>query len=70
MRDAPAALAQFRLEGLQLLSCSFGSASVTSAAELANRNAPPILFNTRQTISSVPPPANPAPSDASAKPST
>ena len=48
-------------------SCSFGNASVTSAAELANRNAPPIPCSTRQTISSVPPPANPAPSDASAK---
>src|SRR6476619_8067523 len=47
-------------------SCSLGNASVTSAAELANRNAPPIPCSTRQTISSVPPPANPAPNDASA----
>ena len=47
-------------------SCSRGKASVTSAAELANRNAPPIPCSTRQTISSVPPPANPAPSEARA----
>ena len=43
-----------------------GNASVTSAAAFANRNAPPIPCRMRQTISSVPLEANPAPSDASA----
>ena len=46
-------------------SSSFGNASVTIAAELANRNAAATPCAIRHTISSVPPPANPAPSDAS-----
>ena len=48
-------------------SCSFGNASVTSAAELAKRKAAPIPCRTRQTISSVAPSAKPAPSEAAAK---
>ena len=48
-------------------SCSFGNASVTSAAEFANRNAPPIPCRMRQRISSVAPSEKPAPSEASAK---
>src|SRR4029077_14849066 len=51
----------------------FGKASVTSADEFANRNAPPTPCSTRQRISCVPLPENPAPSDAaekSRKPST
>ena len=35
-------------------SCSFGKASVTSAAELANRKAPPMPWRIRQRISTVP----------------
>ena len=41
-----------------------GKASVTSAAELANRKAPPTPWRIRQRMSSVPLPANPAPSEA------
>ena len=48
-------------------SCSRGKASVTSAAELAKRKAPPTPWTMRHTISSVPLPAKPAPSEASAK---
>ena len=44
----------------------FGNASVTSAAELAKRKAPPIACSIRQRISCVPLSANPAPSDAAA----
>ena len=43
-----------------------GNASVTIAAAFANRNDPPIPWRIRHTISSVPLPAKPAPSDASA----
>ena len=48
-------------------SCSRGKASVTMAAELAKRNAPPMPCRIRQRMSSVPLPAKPAPSDARAK---
>ena len=54
-------------------SCSFGNASVTSAAEFAKRNAPPIPWTIRHRMSSVPFAAKPAPSEAapnSRKPST
>ena len=47
-------------------SCSRGNASVTIAAALANRKAPPRPCRIRQTISSVPLPAKPAPSEAAA----
>ncbi len=47
-------------------SCSLGNASVTIAAELANRNAPPTPCRIRHRISSVPLLAKPAPSDAAA----
>ncbi len=47
-------------------SCSRGNASVTIAAALANRNAPPIPCRIRHRISSVPPLAKPAPSEATA----
>ena len=48
-------------------SCSRGNASVTSAAALANRNAPPMPCRIRHRISSVPSAEKPAPSEASAK---
>ena len=48
-------------------SCARGKASVTSAAALAKRNAPPMPWTIRQRISWVPSAAKPAPSDASAK---
>jgi len=48
-------------------SSCFGNASVTSAAAFANRNAPPIPCATRHRIRSVPPLANPAPSEAAEK---
>ena len=48
-------------------SCSRGKASVTSAAALANRKAAAMPCTMRHRISSVPLPAKPAPSDASAK---
>ena len=47
-------------------SCSRGNASVTIAAAFANRNEPPTPCRIRHRISSVPEPANPAPSDATA----
>ncbi len=47
-------------------SCSRGNASVTMAAALANRKAPPMPCRIRQTISSVPLAEKPAPSDAAA----
>ena len=47
-------------------SCSRGKASVTIAAAFANRNAPPMPWRIRHRISSVPDPANPAPSEANA----
>ena len=47
-------------------SCSRGNASVTIAAAFANRNEPPMPWTIRHRISSVPLPANPAPSDANA----
>ena len=46
---------------------AFGKASVTRAAELANRNAPPTPWRMRHRISSVPLAEKPAPSDARAK---
>ena len=45
-------------------SCWRGNASVTIAAAFANRNEPPTPCRIRHRISSVPPPANPAPSEA------
>ncbi len=48
-------------------SCSRGKASVTMAAELANRKAPPTPWSTRQTMSATPSAEKPAPSDASEK---
>ena len=47
-------------------SCSRGKASVTIAAALANRNAPPIPWRMRHRMSCVPSAANPAPNDAAA----
>ncbi len=47
-------------------SCSRGKASVTIAAELANRNEPPMPWRIRHRISCVPLSAKPAPSDATA----
>ena len=44
-----------------------GNASVTSAAEFANRNAPPMPCTIRQAMSSAPLAAKPAPSEASEK---
>ncbi len=43
----------------------FGNASVTSAPEFANRNAPPTPCRMRQRMSCVPLPAKPAPREAS-----
>ena len=48
-------------------SCSFGKASVTSAAAFANRNAAPTPWKIRQRISSVPLFEKPAPSEARVK---
>ncbi len=45
----------------------WGNASVTSAAALAKRKAPPMPWTMRQRMSSVPSPAKPAPSEASEK---
>ena len=45
-------------------SCSRGNASVTSAEEFAKRKAAPTPWMTRQTMSSVPVAAKPAPSEA------
>jgi len=47
-------------------SCSLGNASVTIAAALANRNEPPTPWAIRHRMSSVPLPAKPAPSEATA----
>ena len=47
-------------------SCSLGKASVTIAAALANRNAPPMPCRIRHRISWVPSAAKPAPSEATA----
>ena len=48
-------------------SCSRGNASVTRAAEFANKKAPPTPWTMRHRISSVPLAEKPAPSEASAK---
>ena len=47
-------------------SCSRGNASVTIAAALAKSSEPPMPWRIRHRISSVPPEAKPAPSEATA----